>query len=139
MPNIIPFGNRILVKRRKVGEKVGSIVMPDIIKEHDTDLADVIFVPDLTFSDKHILDNAEKIVKGLTAKACEGDAEALKALLDVNDFVRLKSIKPNDVVMISRYVGTTFHEKGKSEDLTLVDCRDIIGLVAENKEETNET
>ena len=74
---IIPFGNRILVKRRKIGEKVGSIYLPDETKERNTDLADVVYVPDLTFADKHIIDNQEEIIKNITEEAKRGDPEAL--------------------------------------------------------------
>src|SRR3990167_7356990 len=120
MSRVIPFGDRILVRRKKIGEKAGSIIMPDQVKERDTDLAEVIYVPELTFSDKEILNNAEQIVKALTEKAINGDDKALIALLRINEFVKIKSIKEGDGVLISRYVGVSFHETGETEDLTLV-------------------
>jgi len=129
MPKVIPLGDRILVKRRKIGEKVGSIVLPDQVKERNTDLADVVYVPDLTFSDKEILDNAENIIKSLTKKAVEGDTEATKALLEMNTFIKLKSIKVGDAVMISKFVGVDFHGTGDLGDQTLVRADDVIGLV----------
>lgn len=51
---LIPFGNRILVRKKKVGDKLGSglLVAPDSIAEHDTDLAIVIYVPDQSLSIK---------------------------------------------------------------------------------------
>ena len=129
MSKVIPFGDRILVKRRKIGEKAGSIIMPDQVKERDTDLAEVIYIPELTFSDKEILDNAEQIVKALTEKAIAGNDKALIALLRINEFVKMKSIKVGDGVLISKYVGVTLHETGETEDLTLVNSSDVIGLV----------
>lgn len=129
MSRVIPFGDRILVRRKKIGEKAGSIIMPDQVKERDTDLADVIYVPELTFSDKEILDNAEEIVRALTNKAKNGNDEALIALLRLNEFIKMKSIKVGDGVLISKYVGISFHETGRTEDLTLVKVDDVIGLI----------
>jgi len=133
MPKIVPFGNRILVRRRKVGEKAGSLYLPDSVKDRNTDIADVIEVPELTFSDKYILDNAEKVIGVMTEKVKQGDSHALTALLEINHFVKIKSIKPGDVVFMSKYVGTTFHETGKNEELTLVSGDDIIGYVVGDK------
>lgn len=129
MIKIIPLGDRILVRRRKIGQKVGLIELPDQVKDRNTDLADVIFVPDLTFSDKEILDNAEEIIKTLTKKAINGNIEATKALLEMNTFIKLKSIKVDDKVFISKYVGTDFHGTGDAESQTLVRCDDILGIV----------
>lgn len=129
---IIPFGDRILVKRRKVGAKIGKagiLHAPDIVKEHDTDIADVVYVPELTFGDKHILDNAEKIVGSLTVKACQGDDKALLALMRINTFIKLKSISAGDRVMLSKYIGVTFNTSDTTEELTLVLDSDIIGKV----------
>jgi co-chaperonin GroES (HSP10) len=129
---IIPFGEKILVRRRLVGEKAGSLYLPDEVKERATDLADVVYIPDFTFSDKKILDNSEKIVEALTEKSTQGDSDALIALLRINEFVKLKSIKSGDRVFISKYVGVDFFESGKREQLTLVNLVDIIGLVVDN-------
>lgn len=133
MIKIIPLGDRILVRRRKIGQKVGLIELPDQVKDRNTDLADVIFVPDLTFSDKEILDNAEEIIKTLTKKAINGNIEATKALLEMNTFIKLKSIKVGDAVMISKYVGVDFHGTGDSEGKTLVKADDVIGLVIDDE------
>ena len=130
---IIPFGDRILCKRRIIGEKAGKIFLPDEVKERATDLADVIYVPDLTFADRQILDNSDKIVSSLTAKASEGDSDALIALLEINKFIKYKSIRAGDGVMISKYVGTDFHATGEKSYLTLVREDDIIGLIREDK------
>ena len=96
-------------------------------------MADVVEVPELTFSDQHILDNAEKIVESLTKKACDGDCDALKNLFEVNEFVKRKSIKVGDAIFMSRYIGTDFNATGETETMTLVKCDDIIGLVVENE------
>ena len=128
--NIIPFGDNILVKRKKVGEKSGTLYLPDAVKERDTDLAVVVYVPDLTFTDKLILDNAEKIVTSITKRAIEtGDKDAIDSLMGFNDFIKRKSIKLGDEIFISKYVGIDFHETGQTDNLTLVAIKDIIGLV----------
>lgn len=131
---ILPFGNRLLVKRKIIGEKAGSIILPQQVQERFTDIAVVKYIPDLTFGDKYILDNSEKIINNLTIKAVEGDAEALEALLQINNFIKIKSIKIGDEVMISKYVGIDFHETGNNENLTIVNCDDVIAVIMkENK------
>ena len=129
MPKIVPFGDNILVKRRMIGEKVGSLYMPDDTKERNTDLADVVYVPDLTFEDTDILDNAPDIFKTLVQRVKHGSEKALGEMFQMNDFVKRKSIKVGDVVFISKYVGTDFYEKGKDQNMTLVKLSDVIGLV----------
>ena len=129
---IIPFNNRILVKRRKVGEKVGSeglIYAPDQTADAPTDLADVVYVPELTFADKEIIDNAEFYVKSLSEKIKLGESEAMISLLRLNEFLKIKSIKAGDAVMIGKYVGTDFNTSDSREQLTLVLDTDIIGLI----------
>ena len=135
MPNVrvIPFGDRIMVRRRKVGEKAGNFILPDEVKDRPTDLADVMAVPDLTFSDQEILKNAEHIVDGLVEKASNGDADAVGMLLRMNEFIRFKSIKPGDAVMVGRYTGTDFVAKGDTQTQTLVRVDDIIGLVVDDE------
>lgn len=129
MPKIIPFGNRILCKRKTIGEKAGSLYMPDEVKERATDLAEVTYIPDLTFGDKTILDNAEQIINSIIEQAKSGNSYAVNTLLELNDFIKQKSIKVGDEVMISKYVGVDFVETGSREQLTLVNSNDIIGLV----------
>lgn len=134
MFKIIPLGEKILVKRRKVGEKAGTIVLPDSVKEAPTDLADVTYVPDNTFGDDELLKNATKIVESLTEKASAGDSDSLIALLRFNEYLKIKSIKPGDAVMISKYVGTDFFSKDEKDGLmTLVNASDVIGLLVEVK------
>ena len=129
MPHLIPFGDRILVKRKTIGEKAGSIFLPDEIKERATDLAVVTHTPENTFADEEILKNTESIIIALTRESINGDPDALIALLRLNEFCKLKSIQIGDEVMISKYVGTDFHETGKQEYLTLVNLSDIIGVI----------
>lgn len=132
MPKIIPFGERILVKRRKVGDKIGVggiLYAPDQVSEHDTDLADVVYVPDNSFTDEEIIANAPEMIKALTAKSNSGDSAALESLFKLNDFLVKKSIKVGDRVFMSKYVGTDFMTSDSKEQLTLVNLNDIIGLV----------
>ena len=132
MPKIIPFGNRILVRRRKIGEKAGSIVLPQEVQEKVTDLADVVYVSELTFGDNIILDNAKQIINATIEQAKSGNSYAINTLLEFNNYLKQKSIKTGDVVMISKYVGTDFHETGSAETLTLVNSEDIIGIVIDD-------
>jgi len=131
MKKIIPYGDRILVKRRKVGEKSGSIYLPDQTSERPTDLADVLHVSDHTFTDKELIENSECIVDSLIEKAKEGDSDALISLLRFNDYLKIKSIKKGDAVMVGKYVGIDFHDTENTEMLTLVKGEDIIGLVCD--------
>lgn len=134
MKTIIPFGNRILVKRRKVGEKLSEeskIYLPDRNKDAKTDIADVIYVPEVTFADKELLDNAEEIIRGLSDKARAGNPTALNALLEFNLFIKYKSIKVGDAIMCGKYVGTTFNTNKTTEELTLLLLEEVIGVVQE--------
>ena len=70
MKHIVPFGDRILVIRDKVGEKVAKdslIELPDSVKERDTDLATVIDTPDNTFADNSLIEKAENTDHSLLA------------------------------------------------------------------------
>jgi co-chaperonin GroES (HSP10) len=129
--NIIPFGDRIIVKRRKVGDKIGSGILhaADQTAERPTDLADVVYVPDNTFSDKAILKDNEAIIKSLADKAKNGDSEALIALLRLNEYIKLKSISVGDCVILSKYVGIDFTGGMGSTETTLVNISDIIGVI----------
>lgn len=130
---IIPFGDRILVQRRKVGEKAGNagIILPGRVAEHDTDLADVVFIPDLTFADKQLIDNSIDIINSLTSKARGGDAQAFQALLDFNRYLKVKTLQVGDAVMISKYVGTQFFDNHSQQTYTLVSENDIIGMLSD--------
>lgn len=135
MSKLIPFGDRILVKRRVVGEKIGReglIVAAESTQETSTDIADVVYVPDHTFTDGQLLANATAMVAALTIKVQEdGNAEALKALLMFNSYLKLKTIQKGDVVMIGKYTGTTFNDNRGSGDMTLIRSDDIIAMVVD--------
>ena len=134
MSKVIPFGDRILVTRRKIGEKIGKdklIIAPDTTKERPTDLADVTYVPEHSFADRQLIEEGEQIVNALTNKAKNGNSDALIALLRYNEFLKIKAIKPGDTVMISKYVGTDFQDNEGGGTQTLVKGEDIIGLVVE--------
>jgi len=130
---IIPFGDKILVKRRKVGERIGSLYVSDSIKESNTDLADVIHIPDITFADKEILENAEEMVKSLGKEARRGNSDALIALLRLNEFIKIKSIKEGDAIMLGKYVGIDFMDSNLKENMTLANLEDVIGLVVRDE------
>lgn len=131
MRHVIPFGNRILVRRHRVGEKVGAIILTEQAANTPTDLATVAYVPDLTFCDKAILDNAEKIVKAIVKLATDGNSYAVNTLLEFNNFCKMKSLKVGDKVMVSKYQGMDFDATDQKETLTLLLVDDIIGLVVE--------
>ena len=139
MPKIIPFKDTLLVKRRPVsstltdGKTKGGIFLPDKVESSFTDIADVVQVPEFTFSDKKIIDNAEKMIDGLTKKVIAGDDNALQALLDLNDFIVRKSIKVGDAVFLSKYAGTDFTSTDSNELQTLIKCSDINGLVVSDE------
>jgi len=133
---VIPFGDRILVTREKIGNTLGTegiIVAAEETSERPTDLAKVAHVPDHSFLDKELISKSESIIKGLSTKAEEGDSEALVALLQLNQYLKIKSIRQGDSVMIGKYVGTDF-ETTQGEALTLVMNNDIIGLVVEDEQ-----
>lgn len=129
--SIIPFGNRILVKRQKIGEKIGTagLVLPESTAERTTDIAEVIYVPEHSFADKALIEGAPLIVERLGDKAKDGDVEALKALLELNVFLKIKMIKPGDKVFIGTYSGVNFHDNRSSDMQTIVREDEIIGLV----------
>jgi len=129
MPKIIPFGDRILVKRRPVGKGEGTIVLPDSVQEHKTDIADVMEVPDLSFADEQMLKNAETIINTFVEKAKEGNSGAYSSLKDFREFLQQRTIKVGDTIMIGKYVGTNFYDNRSTEERALIRTEDIIGLV----------
>jgi co-chaperonin GroES (HSP10) len=130
---VIPFGDRILVKRRAIGAKLGNgtIIAPDQIADRPTDLADVIYVPDNTFGDTAILKDNVTIIGALVTKASAGDSDALIALLRLNEYIKLKSIQVGDCILLSKYVGTDFTGKDGKTAHTLVNLQDIIAIIKE--------
>jgi len=130
MTKIIPFGNRILVKREKAGSKLGSVlVAPDSVSEVLTEIAIVKHVPDHTFIDMVLIKESESMVSALTVKVKNGDSEAMLSLLRFNDYLRIKSIQVGDKVMISKYSGITFNDNFNEGDLSLCDAEDVIGII----------
>ncbi len=131
---IIPLGDKILCRRRKVGERLGKsqlIIAPDQVSDASTDLADVVYVPELTLTDKQLIDNLPEIGKKLAEKSAQGDSDALIALLRLNEFAKIKAIKPGDVVMLSKHIGTDFGTSDSQEQLTIVRADDVMGIIAE--------
>ena len=131
--HVLPFGDRILVRRRKIGEKLGTgiLVAADETKERDTEIADVVFVPDHTYADKELIENAEGIAQALIDTAKKGDANALTSLLAYNQYLKIKTLQPGDVVMISKYVGTSFFTSDTADALTMLNSSDVIGVIVE--------
>jgi len=130
MAKVIPFGDRLLVKRRRIGEKLGKgiIFASQETKDRPIDIADVVHVPDHSFADKELINGAEEIIQALTQKAKEGSSEALVSLLRFNDYLNHKLICSGSVVFISKYIGTDFHDN-QGDFLTLCGSEDVIGLV----------
>lgn len=131
MPKVIPFGDRILCKKKKIGQKLGSgvLVAPDDVADRETDLATVVHVPDNSFADEELIKNAEDIIKGLAEKAKAGDSDSLVALLQFRTYLNIKSLKKGDDIMIGKYVGTTFIESNTQSQLTLISGDQVIGRV----------
>ena len=99
---VVPYGDRILVRRRKTGDKVNNIILPDAVADRPTDVADVVYVADHTFCDKALIEKSAEIIEGLSKKAMEGDSQAVISLLRLNDYLKIKSIQPGDVLLLLR-------------------------------------
>ena len=135
MKKILPYGNRIIVKRRPVGKSLGSgiLVAADQTADRLTEIADVIAVPDHTLADKELIENAETIINSLSKMAQDGDAKSLESLLQFNEYLKLKTIKVGDVLMVGRYTGIEFTVGETSEELSITDYDGIRGLILEKK------
>lgn len=133
MKKIIPFGDRIIVKRRKVGKTLGSglIIAADDTADRLTEIADVVVLPELTFADKQLIDNCESIITAMTEQAVKGDVGAVNSLLQFNQFLKLKMLKVGDVVMVGKYTGIDFTVGETGEELSVTDPEGIRGLVKE--------
>lgn len=131
--HIIPFGDRILVRREQVGSTVGKediILVSDNVASRLTDIAEVVYVPDHTFIDKELLGGAEEMVSALSvAVKRDGDSDAMMSLLRFNDYCRIKSLKVGDKVMVSKHVGITFNDNMHEGELTVLNSSDVIGVV----------
>lgn len=132
---LVPWGSRILIKRRKVEDRSEHIILPDEVKGHTTDIADVIGVPDRTFCDNELLKNSEQIIKSLIQMAEDGDAQAVDSLMKFNNYLRVMSIKVGDVVLLARYGGTDFHIQETNQWLAVTDENGIYCYVKEIKQQ----
>lgn len=128
---LIPYGTRLLVKRRKVEQVSNHIILPDEVTNMPTDIADVISVPEQSFCDKALIAKSEQIIIGLAKRAEEGDGAAFKALLEFNEYLRLITLKPGDVLMIGKYIGTDFLIQETNQYLTVLDGSGIYCKVVE--------
>lgn len=130
---LVPWGTKLLVKRRKVEDKSSHILLPDEIKNLPTDIADVIEVPERTMVDNEILRSTEEIIKALGAKARQGDAAASEELRNLADYLRIMTTKPGDVILMSRYGGTDFLIQETNQTLCVTDHNGIYCRVVEKK------
>ena len=128
---LIPYGTRLLVKRRKVEQTSNHIILPDEVANMPTDIADVVAVPEQSFCDKALIAHSEQIINGLAKKAEEGDGAAFKALLEFNEYLRLATLKPGDVLMIGKYIGTDFLIQETNSYLTVLDGSGVYCRVME--------
>lgn len=132
---IIPYGDKILVQRQRIGKTMGSGIIHTTTEteERPTEIAEVVYIPDHSFTDKSLLEHAEQIINALTAKCTGGDSEALISLLRFHEYLQIKSIKVGDKLMISRYAGTDFMVQETGECLSLINADGIIALIVENE------
>lgn len=128
---LIPYGTRLLVKRRKVEQTSSHIILPDEVSNMPTDIADVVAVPEQSLCDKTLIANSEQIINGLAKKAEEGDGQAFKALLEFNEYLRVVTLKPGDVLMIGKYIGTDFLIQESNQYLTVLDGSGIYAKIQE--------
>ena len=128
---LIPYGTRILVKRRKVEDKSSHIILPDEVKNLPTDIADVVEVPEQSFTDQRLIANAAGIITALTQKACEGDAAAVGSLLAFREYLQVMTIKKGDVLLMARYGGTDFLIQETNSMLCVVEASGIYAFVKE--------
>jgi co-chaperonin GroES (HSP10) len=128
---LIPYGTRLLVKRRKVDQTSSHIILPDEVASLPTDIADVVAVPEQSFCDKALIAKSEHIINGLAKRAEEGDGAAFEALLKFNEYLRVVTLKPGDVLMIGKYIGTDFLIQETNQYLTVLDGSGIYCRVVE--------
>lgn len=130
---LVPWGTRILVKRRKVEDRSTHIILPDEVKNLPTDIADVIEVPEQTMVDKEVLKNAENIITSLNLRAGNGDAAALDSLLKFKEYLLIMTTKPGDTILMARYGGTDFLIQETNQTLCVTDHNGIYCRVVEKK------
>jgi len=73
------------------------------------------------------------MVKSLGKEARRGNSDALIALLRLNEFIKIKSIKEGDAIMLGKYVGIDFMDSNLKENMTLANLEDVIGLVVRDE------
>lgn len=135
---IIPWGNKILIRRRKVGGedgkigKEGILFAADTTKEVQMEIADVVCVPEMTFCDEELIKNSDKIINAHMAKALEGNAASSQFLMDFKEYLRLKTIQPGKVLFVGKYVGIDFNVEETGEKLSFMTPEGIYGEVVEN-------
>ena len=128
---LVPYGTRILVKRRKVEDKSSHIILPDEVKNLPTDIADVVEVPGQSMVDRELIKNADGIIKALTESACKGDASAVDSLIKFREYLQVMTIKKNDVLLMARYGGTDFLIQETNQMLCVCEPTGIYALVVE--------
>lgn len=130
---LIPWGTRLLVKRRKVDASHTSshIILPDEVKDLPTDIADVIEVPEHTMVDISLLRNAQTIIDQLSVKANQGEAASVEALFKLKEYLLVMTTKPGDVVLMARYGGTDFHIPETKQTLCVTDHNGIYCRIVE--------
>ena len=134
MKKLVPFGDRILVRRKKVGEKLwreGIIVAPDSTKDAETDLAVVVDVPK---ENNFYVGNQNRMsfIREATLKV-----EGIEPFIKVDEYLSKNAwrlLKPGDEVMLSRSVGIKFQDTSGQGEMTLVKGEDIIGKVEKDGE-----
>lgn len=135
MKRIIPFGTRVIVKRKSIGKTLGNgiIIATDETADSLTEVAEVVAIPELTLADKALLEASDRIITSLSSKAEEGDSAAVEALLKFKDYLQIKTIKVGDIIMVGRYATIQFTVGETGETLSITDPEGIRGLVVESK------
>jgi len=137
MKKVIPFGDRILVKRKKAVEVTTlkeGIVLPDTAGDKSTDLAVVKHIPEVTFTDKKLIEESEAIIEAQVERAKQGDPDSFRTLFNYNHYLKLKMLRVGDEIFMSKYVGVDFYDSGVRETLTMVSIDDILGIVVDECE-----
>lgn len=136
---LVPCGERILVKRQSIGGKLGSGILhaPADTADRPTEIAEVLYIPELSAIDKSLIENSSQITEALAIKCKSGDSEALNSLMEFNrywnDYLRYRLLKVGAKIMISRYAGTDMLIQETNQFLTLIDFNGIVSLVVENE------
>lgn len=129
MIRILPFGDRVLVKRVTTGEirKGSLIVFTDKTDSNESELAYVVAVPTNKFVDKCVEFTEEYLIKSIRKRLLNGEIELLKDIKEYNEYITLKKLKPGDKIMVSKYVGTVVDDEQAKNTTTFVRISDIVG------------